>query len=70
MKTKEKSSIYPSASKGSLSSDHDKYIHPALAKGPKNGDMQTKAMIFGVVFFMIFMVVFAFLMGFGRYLKD
>ncbi len=64
----DKKSLYPEATRGSLSTDNERYIHPPTAKGPKNGDMQTKTIIFGVVFFMIFTVVFAFLMGFGKYL--
>lgn len=68
MKIEDRPSVYPSASRGSLSADHEKYVHPKPAKGPKSGDMQTKIMIFGVIFFVLFVVAFAFLMGFGRYL--
>jgi hypothetical protein len=65
----EHKSIYPSVSRGALSDNHEKYNHPVEAKGPKMGDMQNKVIIFGVVFFILFTLVFAFSMGLGRYFQ-
>jgi hypothetical protein len=62
-------SVYPDASRGSLSNDHEKYNNPVPAKGPKMGDMQNKVIIFGVVFFIVLTLGFAFSMGLGEYFK-
>jgi hypothetical protein len=60
-------SIYPTASRGSLSDDHKKYTHPIEANGPKMGNMQNKIIIFGIVFFIILALAFVFSMGLGHY---
>jgi hypothetical protein len=62
-----KKSMYPEATKGALSDSNESYVHPPLAHGPKMGDTQTKVTIFGVIFFIVFLAIFALSVGFGRY---
>lgn len=68
MKPRDQNSIYPDANRGSLSENHDSYIKPKQAKGPKRSDIDNKIIVFGLLFFVIFLMAFAFAAGIGNYL--
>ena len=61
--------IYPRVTRGPLSVDHSTYARTPQPQGPKMGDMQSKVIFFGIAFFLVFTLVFAFSMGFGHYLN-
>jgi hypothetical protein len=69
-KSKNNQSIYPeNITKGALAEDHEAYINPPSARGNNEGDMQSKIMLFGVAFFLVFTIALAFAFGLGSYLE-
>jgi hypothetical protein len=45
--------LYPEAKRGALSSNNEAYIHPRVAKGPKSDNLQSRIIIFGLIFIVV-----------------